>query len=46
MFDFKGKQFLSEWPGGKDYKDFSLPDADETPASLLRPAPSRHPVLH
>ena len=43
MFDFKGKQFLSEWPGGKDYKDFSLPDADETPANLLRPVPSRHP---
>ena len=43
MFDFKGKKFLSELPGSKDYKDFSLPDADETPASLLLPAPSRRP---
>lgn len=43
MFDFKGKKFLSELPDGKDYKDFSLSDADETPASLLLPAPSRLP---
>ena len=43
LFDFKGKEFLSELPGGKDYKDFGLPDADKTPANLLPPAPPRLP---
>ena len=43
LFDFKGKEFLSELPGGKDYKDFGLPDADKTPANLLPPAPPRRP---
>ena len=43
LSDLAGKQFQSPAPGGKDYKDFNLPDADETPASLLLPAPSRLP---
>ena len=38
-----GKQFQSPVPGGKNYRDFNLPDADKTPASLLPPAPPRLP---
>ena len=38
-----GKQFQSPVPGGKNYRDFNLPDADKTPASLLLPAPPRLP---
>ena len=38
-----GKQFLAPAPGGKNYRDFNLPDADKTPASLRPPAPPRLP---
>ena len=41
--DLAGKQFQSPVPGGKNYRDFNLPDADKTPASLLPPAPPRLP---
>ena len=41
--DLAGKQFLAPVPGGKNYKDFNLPDADKTPTSLLLPAPPRLP---
>ena len=37
--DLAGKQFQVPAPGGKNYRDFNLPDADKTPASLLPPAP-------
>ena len=37
--DLAGKQFQVPAPGGKNYRDFNLPDADKTPASLLLPAP-------
>ena len=43
LSDLAGKQFQSPVPGGKNYKDFNLPDADKTPASLLLPAPPRLP---
>ena len=43
LSDFAGKQFQSLVPGGKNYRDFNLPDADKTPASLLPPAPPRLP---
>ena len=43
LSDLAGKQFQSPVPGGKNYKDFNLPDADKTPASLLPPAPPRLP---
>ena len=43
LSDLAGKQFQSPVPGGKSYKDFNLPDADKTPASLLPPAPHRLP---
>ena len=38
-----GKQFQSPAPGGKNYRDFNLPDADKTPADLLLPVPLRLP---
>ena len=38
LSDLAGKQFLAPVPGGKNYKDFNLPDADKTPANLLPPA--------
>ena len=41
--DLAGKQFQSPAPGGKNYRDFNLPDADKTPASLIPPAPPRLP---
>ena len=41
--DLAGKQFLAPAPGGKNYRDFNLPDADKTPASLRLPAPPRLP---
>ena len=41
--DLAGKQFQSPVPGGKNYRDFNLPDADKTPASLIPPAPPRLP---
>ena len=41
LSDLAGKQFQSPVPGGKNYRDFNLPDADKTPASLLLPAPPR-----
>ena len=41
--DLAGKQFQSPAPGGKTYRDFNLPDADKTPASLIPPAPLRLP---
>ena len=41
--DLSGKQFQSPAPGGKNYRDFGLPDADKTPASLIPPAPPRLP---
>ena len=41
--DLAGKQFLAPVPGGKNYRDFNLPDADKTPASLILPAPPRLP---
>ena len=43
LSDFAGKQFQSPAPGGKNYRDFNLPDADKTPANLLLPAPPRLP---
>ena len=43
LSDLAGKQFQSPVPGGKNYRDFNLPDADKTPASLLPPAPPRLP---
>ena len=43
LSDLAGRQFQSPAPGGKNYKDFNLPDADKTPASLLPPAPPRLP---
>ena len=42
--DLAGKQFLEPVPGGKNYRDFNLLDADETPASLLPPMPPRLPA--
>ena len=41
--ELAGKQFQSPAPGGKNYRDFNLPDADKTPASLIPPAPPRLP---
>ena len=41
--DLAGKQFRVPVPGGKNYTDFNLPDADKTPASLIPPAPPRLP---
>ena len=41
--DLAGKQFRAAVPGGKNYRDFNLPDADKTPASLIPPAPPRLP---
>ena len=41
--DLAGKQFQSPAPGGKNYRDFNLPDADKTPASLIPPVPPRLP---
>ena len=41
--DLASKQFLAPVPGGKNYRDFNLPDADKTPASLLPPVPPRLP---
>ena len=41
--DLAGKQFRVPVPGGKNYTDFNLPDADKTPASLLLPASPRLP---
>ena len=41
--DLAGKQFQSPAPDGKTYRDFNLPDADKTPASLIPPAPPRLP---
>ena len=41
--DLAGKQFQSPVPGGKNYRDFNLPDADKTPASLIPPAPPHLP---
>ena len=41
--DLAGEQFLAPAPGGKNYRDFNLPDADKTPASLLLPALPRLP---
>ena len=38
-----GKQFRAAVPGGKNYRDFNLPDADKTPASLIPPAPPHLP---
>ena len=43
LSDLAGKQFQSPVPGGKNYRDFNLPDADKTPASLIPPAPPRLP---
>ena len=43
LSDLAGKQFQSPVPGGKNYRDFNLPDANKTPASLLPPAPHRLP---
>ena len=43
LSDLAGKQFQSPVPGGKNYRDFNLPDADKTPSSLLPPAPPRLP---
>ena len=43
LSDLAGKQFQSLVPGGKNYRDFNLPDADKTPANLLPPAPHRLP---
>ncbi len=45
LSDLAGKQFQSPVPGGKNYRDFNLPDADKTPASLLPPAPPRLPPV-
>jgi len=43
LSDLAGKQFQSPVPGGKNYRDFNLPDADKTPASLIPPAPPHLP---
>ena len=43
LSNLAGKQFQSPAPGGKNYRDFNLPDADKTPASLRPPAPPRLP---
>ena len=43
LSDLAGKQFQSPVPGGKNYRDFNLPDADKTPSSLISPAPPRLP---
>ena len=43
LSDLAGKQFQWPVPGGKNYRDFNLPDADKTPASLIPPAPPRLP---
>ena len=43
LSNLAGKQFQSPAPGGKTYRDFNLPDADKTPASLIPPAPPRLP---
>ena len=43
LSDLASKQFLAPVPGDKNYKDFNLPDADKTPASLILPAPPRLP---
>ena len=43
LSDLAGKQFRAAVPGGKNYRDFDLPDADKTPASLIPPAPPRLP---
>ena len=43
LSDLAGKQFQSPVPGGKNYRDFNLPDADKTPSSLLPPAPPHLP---
>ena len=43
LSDLAGKRFQSPAPGGKTYRDFNLPDADKTPASLIPPAPPRLP---
>ena len=43
LSDLAGEQFLAPVPGGKNYRDFNLPDADETPTSLLPPMPRRLP---
>ena len=43
LSDLAGKQFQSPVPGGKNYRDFNLPDADKTPSSLIPPAPPRLP---
>ena len=43
LSDLAGRQFQSPVPGGKNYKDFGLPDADKTPANLLPPVPPRLP---
>ena len=43
LSDLAGKQFWAAVPGGKNYRDFNLPDADKTPASLIPPAPPRLP---
>ena len=43
LSDLAGKQFQSPVPGGKNYKDFNLPDADKTPANLIPPAPPHLP---
>ena len=43
LSNLAGKQFRSPVPGGKTYRDFNLPDADKTPASLIPPAPPRLP---
>ena len=43
LSDLAGKQFRAAVLGGKNYRDFNLPDADKTPASLIPPAPPRLP---
>ena len=43
LSDLAGEQFLAPVPGGKNYKDFNLPDADKPPATLLLPALPRLP---
>ena len=43
LSDLAGRQFQSPAPGGKNYRDFNLPDADKTPRNLLPPVPPRLP---
>ena len=43
LSDLAGKQFQLPVPGGKNYRDFNLPDADKTPANLIPPAPPHLP---